>query len=134
MNLRPKLSLLSTEDIERIISGAYDLLASTGVKIKHEEALQTLGDHGASVDFSAQVATLPQALVEKCLSTAPSSLSFFNFEGEKTVALQGDSVNFVLDSAPLYLLDSETQKIRNKADILKQSICLILINNNILNQ
>ena len=49
MNFRPKLSLLRNEDVERIISSASDLLATTGVKIKHEEALQILSDHGASV-------------------------------------------------------------------------------------
>jgi trimethylamine--corrinoid protein Co-methyltransferase len=124
MNFRPKLSLLSNEDVERIISGAYDLLSSTGVKIKHTEALQILSDHGASVDFSSQVATMPQDLVEKCLKTVPSSLEFFNFKGDKTVILKGDTVNFVLDSAPLYLLDSETKKIRTSCtkdmvDIIK---------------
>ena len=52
MNFRPKLSLLRNEDVERIISGACDLLATTGVKIIHDEGLQILSDHGASVDFS----------------------------------------------------------------------------------
>jgi len=32
------------------------------------------------------------------------------FETEK---LEGDTTNFVLDSAPIYLLDSETKKIRS---------------------
>ena len=124
MNFRPKLSLLANEDVERIISGAYDLLSTTGVKIKHDEALQILNDHGAIVDFTSQVAIMPQDLVEKCLSTVPSSLEFFNFQGDKTVTLVGDAVNFVLDSAPLYLLDSETRKIRTSntkdmVDIIK---------------
>jgi len=65
MNFRPKLSLLSDEDVERIISGATELLATTGVKIKHQEGLQILSDCGASVDFSAQVAVMPLGLVEK---------------------------------------------------------------------
>lgn len=124
VNFRPKLSLLRNEDVERIISGAYQLLSTTGVKIKHEEALQILSDHGASVDFSTQVATMPPDLVEKCLKTVPSSLEFFNFEGDDTVTLEGDAVNFVLDSAPLYLLDSGTKKIRtatakDMVDIIK---------------
>ncbi len=38
MNFRPKLSLLRNEDVERIIFSAYDVLATTGVKIRHEEA------------------------------------------------------------------------------------------------
>jgi len=113
MNLRPKLSLLRSEDVERIISSAYDLLATTGVKIIHAEGLQILSDHGASVDFSTQVATMPLDLVEKCLKTVPSSLEFYKFEGDETVKLEGDTTNFVLDSAPIYLLDSETKKIRS---------------------
>ena len=113
MNFRPKLSLLRNEDVERIISAAYELLATAGVKIKHEEALQILSDHGASVDFSTQVARIPLDLVEKSLKTVPSSLQFYNFEGDETVRLEGDTVNFVLDSAPVYLLDSDTKKIRN---------------------
>jgi trimethylamine--corrinoid protein Co-methyltransferase len=112
MNYRPKLSLLSNEDVERIISDAYDVLATIGVKIKHDEALQILSDHGASVDFSSQVVLMPPNLVERCLKTVPSSLRFHNFEGDATVELGDDTVNFVLDSAPLYLLGSETKKIR----------------------
>jgi trimethylamine--corrinoid protein Co-methyltransferase len=112
MNFRPTMSMLRNEDVERIISGAYDLLATTGVKIIHQEALQILSDHGASVDFSAQVATMPRDLVEKCLKTVPSSLEFYNFAGDETVKLEGDTVNFVLDSAPVFLLDSATKKIR----------------------
>ena len=129
MNFRPKLSLLGNEDVERIIGSAYDLLTSTGVKIKHEEALQVLSDHGATVDFHSQVATMPQDLVEKCLKTVPPSLEFFNFAGNETVRLEGDTVNFVLDSAPVYLLDSETKKIRgantrDMVEIIKLVDCL----------
>ncbi len=113
MNFRPKLSLLRDEDVERIIAGAYELLTTTGVKIKHEEGLRILSDCGASVDFSTQVAVMPLDLVEKCLKTVPSSLEFYNFTGDDTVRLEGDTVHFVLDSAPIYLLDSETKKIRS---------------------
>lgn len=124
MNFRPKLSLLNNEDVERIIAGAYDLLATIGVKIKHEAALKYLSDHGASVDFSAQIAKMSRDLVEKCLKTVPSSLEFYNFEGDETIQVKGDSINFVLDSAPLYLLDSKTKEIRTTStkdmvDIIK---------------
>ena len=94
MNFRPTMSMLRNEDVERIISGAYDLLATTGVKIIHQEALQILSDHGASVDFSAQVATMPRDLVEKCLKTVPSSLEFYNFAGDETVSLN-ESLFFI---------------------------------------
>ncbi|MGD8293358.1 MAG: trimethylamine methyltransferase family protein [Desulfobacterales bacterium] len=124
MNFRPRLSLLRNRDVERIITGAYELLAGTGVKIKNKEALQLLADHGASVNFSTQVAAMPLDLVEKCLKTVPSSLEFYNYSGDQTVRLEGDTVHFVLDSAPIYLLDSESKKIRtaktkDMVDIIK---------------
>ena len=59
MNFRPKLSMLSNADVERIIASAYDVLATTGVKIIHEEALQILSDHGAAVDFSPRSPPCP---------------------------------------------------------------------------
>ena len=105
--------MLRQEDVERIISCACDLLATTGVKILHGEALQILGDHGAAVDSARRIATIPQELIEKCLKTVPSSLQFYNFEGDETVRVEGDTVNFVLDSAPVFLLDSKSKKIRN---------------------
>ena len=55
---------------------------------------------------------MPRDLVEKCLKTVPSSLEFYSVEGDKTLEVEGDTVNFVLDSAPVFLLDSETTKIR----------------------
>jgi trimethylamine--corrinoid protein Co-methyltransferase len=105
--------MLRNEDVERIIAGAYELLADTGVKVKNEEALKILGDHGASVDLSSQVATMPPALIDNCLKTVPSSLEFYNYTGDQVVRLEGDTVNFVLDSAPVYILDSGTKKIRS---------------------
>jgi trimethylamine--corrinoid protein Co-methyltransferase len=113
MNFRPKLTLVSDKDVETIVSSAYDLLGTIGVKIQHEEGLKILSDHGANVDFSTQVVTMSRDLIDKCLKTVPSSLGFYNFKREETVRLAGDTTHFVLDSAPVYLLDSESKKIRN---------------------
>ncbi len=129
MILRPKLTMLDIRDVETIISGAYDLLSSCGVKIKHEEGLQILSDHGADVDFADQVAKICPDLIDKCLKTVPSSLKFFNFDGEETVRLEGDETHFVLDSAPVYLLDSDTREIRSSntkdmVDIIRLVDCL----------
>ena len=114
MNFRPRFSLLENEDLERIISCAYDLLTTTGVKIMHQEALEFLVDHGASVVFSTHVAVIPQDLIEKCLKTVPSSLVFHNYQGDETLSTKDDSVNFVLDSAPVYLLDSRIRSANTK--------------------
>jgi trimethylamine--corrinoid protein Co-methyltransferase len=129
VNFRPKLSLLSQGDVERIVAGAFDVLAATGVKIKHPEALQVLSDCGAKVDFSDQVAKIPRELVEKSLKTVPSSLAFCPYEGDEPVKLEGDTVHFVLDSAPLYLLDSKNKalkkaKTKDMVEIIRLVDCL----------
>ena len=67
-------------------------------------------DNGASVGTFTQVAMMPLNLVEKCLKTVHSTPEFYNFGGDETVKLEGDTVIFVLDSAPVYLLDSQTKK------------------------
>jgi hypothetical protein len=52
------------------------------MKIKHEEVLQILSDHGASVDFSTQVAMMPPGLVEN-ISKMPAGR--YLYEPEKKI-------------------------------------------------
>lgn len=124
MNYRPKLRLLENEDVEQIIEKAYEILAVTGVKINHEEALQVLGDHGAEIDLKKKIAKFPIGLVEASTKTVPSSLEFYHHEGDETILLEKDVINFVIDSAPVHISDSDTKIIRSSTtsdmvDIIK---------------
>ena len=47
---RPKLEILESDDIRKIITAAYDLLENFGVMVDNEEALGILEDGGARVD------------------------------------------------------------------------------------
>lgn len=129
MNFRPKLRMLENEDVERIVEGAYDLLGTVGAKFYHEEALQALADHGASVDFSQKNALIPRDLIEKSIKTVPSSLEFYHYKGDKTMKLEKDIVNFVIDSAPVNISDSDTKKIRTATT--KDMIDIVKVANNL---
>ena len=105
--------MLDDEDVERVVQAAFDLLSTIGVKIYHEEAIRILGEHGASIDPTKKTAKIPLDLIEKSIKTVPSSLAFFNHTGDETVRLEKDIINFVIDSAPVSLLDSNSNKIRS---------------------
>jgi trimethylamine:corrinoid methyltransferase-like protein len=48
---RPKLEILETQDIRKIIAAAYDLLENFGVMVDNDEALQILEGGGARIDI-----------------------------------------------------------------------------------
>jgi len=112
MPLRPKVELLTREEVSDIVAGAYDLLKNMGIMVDNEEALRALWDAGAKVDPVKKVAYLGADLIDKARKNAPMSISLYNQAGEKALSLEGDSVHFVTDSATVKVLDSESREIR----------------------
>jgi trimethylamine--corrinoid protein Co-methyltransferase len=118
---RPKLELLTTEDVQKIVAAAYDLLDSFGVMVDNQEALQILADGGVRVDFDEKVAFIPPDMVDKALESVPSAFTIHGRPDQKPAVLEGDNVHFCAGSVALNILDSETQKIRKPklADLVR---------------
>ncbi|MGQ9713823.1 MAG: trimethylamine methyltransferase family protein [Anaerolineae bacterium] len=110
--MRPKLTLLSDDLVERIITEGMALLMDPGVQVHNEEALHLLAEAGALVDFQAQVARIPEGLAHQALETAPSEFYLYDLEGNPAVHYGGDSVQFDPGSAAIALLDGETGEQR----------------------
>lgn len=110
--IRPKVEFLSAAAVGRVIDEAFELLWDPGVRIHFEPALRLLGDAGATVDLSAQVARIPRSLVEKALETAPSSFFLYDLDGEPKVHYAGDKVHFNPGSAATKVVDYATQQER----------------------
>ena len=110
--MRPQFKILSDDLIEQIIAEGFELLMDPGVRVHNEEALTLLADAGAEVDFDAQIAYIPQDIVERALETAPSDFDLYDINGEPVVHYGGDSVQFDPGSAAITVLDSETQEQR----------------------
>ncbi|RLC60572.1 MAG: hypothetical protein DRI80_10720, partial [Chloroflexota bacterium] len=83
--MRPHLQFLSLETIERVVAEAYDLLADPGVQVHSDRALHLLAEHGAEVDFEAQVARIPADLARRAVETAPSSFHLYDADGQPVV-------------------------------------------------
>ena len=105
------IGILSEEDIKRIHSAALVLLARTGIHLPHPEARQLLLAAGAREDEDGRV-LLPQAMVEDCISRAPSVVPWFDQTGTHEFPLRINHVYFGPGSDSLYVVDLETKKPR----------------------
>jgi trimethylamine--corrinoid protein Co-methyltransferase len=110
--MRPQFRILSDDLIDQVIAEGFELLIDPGVRVHNTEALELLADAGADVDFDAQIAYIPQEIVQSALETAPSEFDLYNLDGEPAVHYGGDSVQFDPGSAAITVLDSETQQQR----------------------
>ncbi|MEE8391217.1 MAG: trimethylamine methyltransferase family protein [Anaerolineae bacterium] len=103
--MRPRIQFLSQETIERIVAEAYDLLSDPGVRVHSDRAMRLLAEHGAEVDFDAQVARIPADLARQAVETAPSSFYLYDADGQPAVHYGDDDVQFDPGSAAIEIVD-----------------------------
>lgn len=116
-----RIQLLSAEIREQIVSEAFALLQSPGIRVGHEEARALLEEAGADVDHQNGVARLPEPLVRRALETAPRAFQLFGRDGESRVQYAGDTVQFDPGSTGLNVLDPDTGEHRSarSSDLLR---------------
>ena len=111
--MRPKVQLLSSDLIRRILGEAFQLLMNPGVRVGSAvvELLQSAGAEVRVVN-NDRVARLPESLVRKCLASAPPDFYLYRRQGEKAVHYGGDDVHFDPGSCCVQMLDPETLEAR----------------------
>ncbi|MHB8806211.1 MAG: trimethylamine methyltransferase family protein [Anaerolineaceae bacterium] len=82
-----KFELLSENELERIDRDSRTILATVGVKIKNEKALQVFNSAGAKVDFEAQMVWIPEKLIEFALSKVSHQFVMWNRSGSESYDL-----------------------------------------------
>jgi trimethylamine--corrinoid protein Co-methyltransferase len=90
---RPKLEILDPEDIQKIITAAYDLLENFGVMVDNDEALEILEGGGAGIDFKEKIAYIPAGMVDKALETRPSRFAIYDQECKMPAVLEKDNIH-----------------------------------------
>ena len=111
----PRLRFLDEPLIDRILDEARDLLATLGVEIHNEAAVEILAAHGATLDGERRRVRISSALVDSSLCTAPRAVPLFDVLGNRTHDLAGDNVYFTPGSAAIHVLDEATGRIRPPA-------------------
>jgi len=107
--MRPKLQLLDTSLIERILDEAFQLIEDPGVRIAPcvENLLR-----GAGIAVKDGVAHIPEALARRLLELVPRDFHLYNRSGQPVVHYGGDVVHFDPGSSCLNILDPQTQQPR----------------------
>jgi len=106
--MQPKIELVSSELVEKILAEAFQLLMDVGVKVTLPEARELLAEAGAVADEESQVVRIPEAVARRALETVPHEFWLHNRMGEPTVHYGGDSVHFDPGSSGVSMLNPET--------------------------
>ncbi len=107
--IRPTISMLSKEMIERVIDEALEILETVGVYVANEEAKRLLGERGCRIGGRLFI---PKKVVEESLETTPSSIHVYDREGGASLALEKDNVYFDPGSSALQFFDYEKMEVR----------------------
>src|SRR3990172_2573272 len=104
------LTLLTPTLLDQILSEAFALLETPGVKVQSTEALALLAEAGARVDADAraQVAHISESLARRALETVPREFWLYDRDGNMRVCYGGDAVHFDPGSAAGHILPPET--------------------------
>lgn len=107
--MRPKLELLDSLLIERILDEAFQLIREPGIRVAPYaiELLQSAGAH-----IAGDVVRIPEALARRALETVPHEFFLYDRAGNPVVHYGGDDVHYDPGSSCLKILDSETQRAR----------------------
>ncbi|MDA0679098.1 MAG: trimethylamine methyltransferase family protein [Proteobacteria bacterium] len=119
--MRPTLTVLSDEQIDKILTEAKRLMSEVGMEIRGQTMKQRLQDHGLKTDASGKRILFPADVVEKAIADAPSSFTLFNRDGGAYTEIGGNNVHYVPGSSGLKILDHRTGRTRlaNSTDFIE---------------
>ncbi|KPL06766.1 hypothetical protein AMJ86_07310 [bacterium SM23_57] len=111
-NHRPVLTVISEQEITRILDEALDVLTQVGLLIEHPTVVEWLMAAGATLKGNPPRTCIPCDLVETCLKSAPSEIKIYDRDGNDSMQLSGFNVHFDPGSAALNILDWKNNMIR----------------------
>ncbi len=109
---RPKIQMLSEENVKRIVDEAFQTLSEVGVFVENEEAVELLAGSGARISDDHKRVFISQALCEKCITTVPSSYSLYDRDGNEVQRIGDDNILFDPGSVAILVYDYEAKKTR----------------------
>ena len=92
LTFRPRLSVLSQDQVEQLHLATVEVLERTGVQLTHPRALELL--HGAGARVDGDRVRIPAWMVEDAVRQAPPRVVLGNRDGRRTVFLEGDKTWF----------------------------------------
>jgi len=105
--MKPKLEILSKDEIERIHLTILQILEKVGINVHNERALALLKDAGAEVDEKTHRVNIPPYLVEECIKNAPKYIHLYGRNSKYRLKLERNNFYTVLGSTVPNVIDPE---------------------------
>jgi len=111
--MRPKVRLLSREEIELIHTESLHLLQTKGVRYGSETALHYLEEADQEVDYTSLTAKISPDLVQKCLKSAPKlgEVRLCGRDGRHDMFVDGSSTHYNSEYGGRDVLDFENFEV-----------------------
>jgi len=100
-NVRPKLTLLSAEQIQQIHQYALRILSETGVRVDSPSVVEML-EKTKQVKIQGRSVRLLPGLVESAIMSAPSTIQIYDRRGNPIFNLGNDRLRFGVGVTALY--------------------------------
>jgi trimethylamine--corrinoid protein Co-methyltransferase len=110
--MRPSVSVLDNDLLEKILIEAKRILAEIGVEVMGPTLRERLLAHGLKLDAAGRRLLFPADEVEQAITRAPRAITLYNRDGEPHAELSGDRVHFVPGSSGVRVLDHRTGQTR----------------------
>ena len=106
--MRPQLSVLSDDLIQKILAEAKRIMSETGMEIRGKNMRERLLDSGLKLDASGKRILFTPEVVDAAIASTPKSFTLFNRDGDPYTEIGGNNVHFVPGSSGLKILDHRT--------------------------
>lgn len=113
MNVRPRLQMLSSEQMNEIHHYSVRILEDTGVEVESETALKIFEKSDATKVRNG-VVYMKEELINHAIKKAPSNIEVFNKTGETAFHLgkkQGEETHFGIGCTNTWFQDIESRKV-----------------------
>jgi trimethylamine--corrinoid protein Co-methyltransferase len=108
--VRPNLTVLSEEQIQRVHAYSLKILSETGIRVDSPRALQVFSEaQGVSIDGDR--ARIFPELVEWALKTAPQSIDIYTRLGDKSFCVGKDSTRFGVGCTNLFYQEPDSDDV-----------------------
>ena len=99
-----QLSVLDDAGMRRIDGAVKRTLAEVGVRMEWQPALEAMRDAGCAVDFASRVVKVPEHVLRRALSTAPSRFTLAGQRPEWDIEVDLERVYTIGGSSALWVL------------------------------
>ena len=116
------LRILTDENIEKIVNGAFRVMENVGVDVYNEKALGILKELGCDVNVNR--VKIPKEIVKKALETVPSHIKVYNRNGDLAMDLGGTNSYYGSGPTCTNFMDPYTgeRRVSTKQDAADASI------------